>query len=114
MYLLKDYISFQNKNSKEIDELLKDYEDYLKYLHLEKNRIYEILMEDVFGGNVYHDLPVSGLKEGEKLILPGGYTALPSGHAMLYVIEKQKGNKYAFKVMNTGDGISAHQSIESD
>lgn len=29
MYFFKEYISFQNKYSKEIDELLKDYEDYL-------------------------------------------------------------------------------------
>ena len=29
MYFFKEYISFQNKNNKVIDELLKDYEDYL-------------------------------------------------------------------------------------
>lgn len=59
---------------------------------------------------------ISGLKEGEEIILPGGFKTLgktdeEEGHAILYRIERQKNNKLSFTIFNTGMGAHKHKSI---
>ncbi|NGX57995.1 MAG: hypothetical protein K940chlam3_00896 [Chlamydiae bacterium] len=52
---------------------------------------------------------VENLEEGGKLMLNGGWSGTPSGHAMIYLVSKNKG-QYEFTVMNTGGGIRFHKS----
>lgn len=53
----------------------------------------------------------SGLKSGESLWLPGGWAGRPSGHAILFRLQRQPDNSYAFTIFNTGAGLNYHDSI---
>lgn len=46
-------------------------------------------------------------KTGE-LLLPGGWSGKPSGHAMAYKLKKEKDGSITFLVYNTGSGINNH------
>lgn len=49
------------------------------------------------------------LKEGESLLIPYGWAAIPSGHATMLVC-KRVGEGYVFELINTGDGIKYHHT----
>lgn len=54
---------------------------------------------------------IQELKVNQKILIQGGWSAIPSGHAMLYMVEKTQDGKFAFTVINTGLGINNfHQS----
>ncbi|CDR34504.1 DUF3638 domain-containing protein [Criblamydia sequanensis] len=51
---------------------------------------------------------LKALKPGQSLWLPGGFKTDKMTQEMIYVIEKQKNGKFAFTVVNTGEGIENH------
>ncbi|MBS4168845.1 DUF3638 domain-containing protein [Parachlamydia sp. AcF125] len=54
---------------------------------------------------------VSHMKEGENLLLPGGWiNCLEGGHTLFYLIQKNK-NSYSLAVYNTGKGLEYHEGI---
>lgn len=55
---------------------------------------------------------IKKMPEGERFLMSGGWKSLGSGHAMFYIVEKEQNGKYAFTVVNTGDGIQNHQAQE--
>lgn len=57
---------------------------------------------------------IKNLKNGERFLMTGGWRDLGGGHALLYLIEKEKNGNYAFTVVNTGEGIDNHQAQEID
>lgn len=57
---------------------------------------------------------VEDLREGELLFVPGGWSGLISGHAMVHAIRKENNGKYSFYTFNTGGGIDIYHSLHSD
>ncbi len=55
---------------------------------------------------------IKNMQEGERFILTGGWQNLGEGHSMFYIVEKGKNGKFAFTVVNPGDGIQNHQAKE--
>ncbi len=53
---------------------------------------------------------VSKMPKGKKLVLAGGWSAGKGGHAVLYVIERDKSGHFHFSILNTGSGINYHES----
>lgn len=53
---------------------------------------------------------ILSLKPGERFTLPGGWTGTPTGHAMLYEVEKQVGDKFTMTALNLGPGREWHPS----
>ncbi len=53
---------------------------------------------------------VKVLEVGKKLILSGGWASTSSGHAMIYIIEKDDSNTCSFTILNTGAGLNYHHS----
>lgn len=52
---------------------------------------------------------IQALKPNEQLAMPGGWTAAPSGHAMIYTWKKDaQGNLFLY-VWNTGGGLNYHE-----
>jgi len=51
---------------------------------------------------------IRGLKDGEKLILPGGWSGIPRGHQMIYIVERQGEDNYSFSCLNSGGGVEHH------
>lgn len=91
---------------------LKLYEDCLFWAY----RIQGLLTGENFSDKISElsdDLVqrVSGMGIGARLLLPGGWTnGVESGHALLYLIQKNK-NSYSFSVYNTGMGLGYHEGI---
>lgn len=52
---------------------------------------------------------LSKLAVGKRFLIPGGYTARESGHAMLYEFERKADGNLALHVFNTGNGLNYHQ-----
>lgn len=46
--------------------------------------------------------------KSNELLLPGGWSGTPSGHAMAYKLKKEKDGSITFLVYNTGSGIDNH------
>lgn len=55
---------------------------------------------------------IKTMQEGERFLMSGGWSNIGAGHAMFYIVEKGKNGKYAFTVLNTGEGIQNHQAQE--
>jgi hypothetical protein len=53
-------------------------------------------------------LEIQNMRPGTRKLLPGGWVGHPTGHAMLYCIEKNTNNTYKFIIFNTGNGIEFH------
>lgn len=45
---------------------------------------------------------------GGTLILPGGWRTATSGHALIYIVERETALTYRFVLLNTGDGLEYH------
>ncbi|KNC47257.1 uncharacterized protein AMSG_03687 [Thecamonas trahens ATCC 50062] len=54
-------------------------------------------------------IPVGGI-----LVMGGGWMGKASGHALLYVLEREADDAYAFVACNTGEGIQYHPSLAGD
>ncbi len=52
------------------------------------------------------------LSFNESILIPGGWTGDPLGHAMLYTLTKMENGNYTFRVINTGAGIDYHIQIQ--
>jgi len=53
---------------------------------------------------------IHNLKEGQSLLVPGGWSAYP-GHWMLYSLTRQQDNRFTLNVINPGSGLEQfHQS----
>lgn len=63
---------------------------------------------------------VRALAPGEILIVPGGWSSLPSGHAILFIVQRVLTSEdascpqFTFTACNTGEGIDRHPSAGSD
>lgn len=53
------------------------------------------------------------LRNGETLLLDGGWRNINSGHAMLYEIIKINPNQYNFRIYNTGAGLEFHSEVQA-
>lgn len=49
---------------------------------------------------------LKSLKNGERLLLPGGYRTSDKGHSVLFSIQKESQNNFTFQIINTGEGIN--------
>ncbi|MCH9756958.1 MAG: DUF3638 domain-containing protein [Gammaproteobacteria bacterium] len=56
---------------------------------------------------------VKGLTVGQSLLIPGGWEAKPSGHAMVYRFKKKDEHTLIFEVINSGSGIRYHAQKSS-
>lgn len=60
------------------------------------------------------DRIVESIKSNAKVYLPGGWTTLQNGHAMVYIVEKERSGNgpqtYRFTAVNTGAGGQYHHS----
>ncbi len=56
---------------------------------------------------------VSGLKRGQYLLLPGGYSSGSGGHAMVYCFKVDDKGDLLFEINNTGAGINHHAKLSS-
>lgn len=57
---------------------------------------------------------VKKLQAGERCFIPGGWTSMKSGHAMMYVVERQANAKLSLYVFNTGAGVRQFHSFQTD
>jgi hypothetical protein len=63
---------------------------------------------------------IRALAPGEILIVPGGWSSLPSGHAILFIVQRVLASEdasspqFTFTACNTGQGIDRHPSAGSD
>lgn len=46
-----------------------------------------------------------------SFLLEGGWTSIPMGHAMYYLVMKQPNGKFTIRIFNTGDGLNFHPSL---
>ncbi len=53
---------------------------------------------------------IKELPVGESITIPGGWTAQPSGHAMLYNITRESAEEFSFNLFNAGAGLEYHPS----
>ncbi len=57
---------------------------------------------------------IRNLKLGERLVIPGGWGALPFGHAIYYEIERERTTPiplYSMRIFNSGAGVGFYQRI---
>ena len=54
---------------------------------------------------------ITNLREGDSLMLPGGWIGEPHGHAMLYEFRKDQEGNLFFIVHNDGAGIEYHAKV---
>jgi hypothetical protein len=100
-------------------------ENYLKTLEkIQKNfsaclKIREAMILNCRNSKLVHfedalnkicDLISSEFKENCEVLFPGGWSAYPFGHAMLYEIKKNAQGTYVLLIYNTGAGIDEHAS----
>lgn len=52
------------------------------------------------------------LEPGQRMIIPGGWSAQGKGHAMLYELEKTSDGRILFHLFNSGDGLRYHETRE--
>ncbi len=86
-HVIEKYIKDHNKSS-----------DYVEYVNVEKD-LHNI------SNNMVDQLNQSATNE---LLIPGGWSGSPSGHAMAYKFRKEPDGKMTFLVYNTGAGIGNH------
>lgn len=58
-------------------------------------------------------LEIEALEINQDLLLPGGWTGAPAGHAMIYQFKKDTNGYLLFFIYNSGGGINYHQKISS-
>jgi hypothetical protein len=69
-----------------------------------------------------HDVcaKIRALAHDEVLIVPGGWSSIPSGHAILFIVHRVHAShdvmspQYTFTVCNTGQGLDHHSSVGDD
>lgn len=54
---------------------------------------------------------ISALAINDRIIIPGGWTNLGGGHAIVYIIERSSDSKFSFTVCNTGEGLGYHPML---
>jgi hypothetical protein len=63
---------------------------------------------------------IRALAPDEIAIVPGGWSSVPAGHAILFIVQRVHASgdvtspQYTFTVCNTGQGIDHHPSVGAD
>ncbi len=52
---------------------------------------------------------VRSLRVGEAALFPGGWQSYGSGHAIMYMVERDGEDRYRMTVINTGSGLAYHE-----
>lgn len=72
--------------------------------------IFPVVMEELIQLANSIAQKVNSLNVGEQIIIPGGWNSLVGGHAMVYVIRRDTKAHFTFSCINSGAGISMHNS----
>jgi hypothetical protein len=54
------------------------------------------------------------LEPGQRILIPGGWSAEGKGHAIMYELEKTTDGKIVFHLFNSGDGLRYHEKREQN
>lgn len=55
---------------------------------------------------------ISQLRKGESVLIPGGWSGKPAGHAMYFKYTRQEDGRFHVKIYNSGSGIDHHESVD--
>lgn len=104
-YLIEVITYFRYGN--ELDSLLIDFQEIYRWATLFKDHPIE---KDLNKLSELSSQIVGQLQTTGRVVLPGGWKTVVSGHAMIYEIQKEESGFYKFSIFNTGQGISYHMS----
>ena len=95
----KGFFPDENKLLKQLKLALSLYN---KFYHYETKNFAESLKS-----------ALEGLKPGEVLFLPGGWSGKREGHGLYYEWMKQEDKRYTFRIYNTGAGVETFHPKET-
>ena len=57
---------------------------------------------------------LTAIPVGSRMVMGGGWMGKSSGHALLYILERESESSYAFVACNTGEGVRYHPSVSDE
>ncbi|MFA5878676.1 MAG: DUF3638 domain-containing protein [Candidatus Margulisiibacteriota bacterium] len=115
--ILKDLISSLQKKDPDIKiltSLQKEFTDLI-LLNINKKLVPIQKPEEKIQFLIQEYLrKIQKLKEGESILIPGGWCGVDHGHNILYEVTGEKGGTCSFSLFNTGAGVNYHDHIFID